>query len=222
MYSVTHDAVHGIASCNRRLNAIMGRICAFHEGITFPIFKLSHMMHHRFTNHPEKDPDFIIGRKPRLLLPVWMLVRLLHDNTFMVKQRLWKGRSRYFLEHLLTVCMQVGYFFGLSQILGATTTLWIWLIPLATAGMVVELLVAWFVHYPQESQDRFEHTRFIKSRIFQVLMFNHNLHIVHHFWPKVPWFAYGDHVADMEHLIAEKLHGKSVPVTANGVLSSSI
>jgi len=201
MYSVSHDAIHGVASPHPRLNDAMGRVCAFHEGMTFPLFKLSHMMHHRYTNHPQHDPDWVIGRRPRWLLPLWVVVRLLHDNHYMIRQGLWRGRTAYWFEHVLTLGGQLAYFGLLAGVFGVSTAVWIWIVPLAVAGAVVELLVAWLVHYPQESQERFEHTRLIRSRVLQVLMFNHNLHIVHHFWPRTPWFEYPDRLPDAERLI---------------------
>ena len=76
-YTVTHDAVHGTAHSNRRVNAWMGRISAAAQGLTFPLFRVIHLQHHAFTNDPARDPDFVIGRQPRWLLPLWTLVRLL-------------------------------------------------------------------------------------------------------------------------------------------------
>lgn len=201
MYSVTHDAIHGIGTPNAFLNGLLGRVCAFHEGMTYPLFKLSHMMHHRYTNHPQWDPDWVIGRKPRWLLPLWVVVRLLHDNGYMIRQGLWRNRRRQLAEHLATIGLQVGYFFALAAVVGTTNALWLWVVPLAIAGACVELLVAWLVHYPQESQHKYQHTRLIHSRVLQVVMFNHNLHLVHHFWPRTPWFDYPARLPEAERIL---------------------
>ena len=201
MYSVSHDAIHGIGTPNKSLNGLLGRVCAFHEGMTYPLFKLSHMMHHRHTNHPQWDPDWVIGRKPRWLLPLWVAARLLHDNGYMIRQGLWRGKRRYLLEHLATIMLQVGYFLALAAVFGTANALWLWVVPLALAGALVELLVAWLVHYPQESQAKYEHTRLIHSRLLQVVMFNHNLHLVHHFWPRTPWFDYPARLPQAERIL---------------------
>lgn len=202
MYSVSHDAIHEIASENYFYNGVMGRICAFHEGMTYPIFKVSHMMHHRYTNHPVMDPDHVIGRKPKYLFPLWVVVRLLHDNGYMIKTGLWRGKGKRLIEHLLTIGAQIGFFYALATIFGYFDALLLWLVPVAVAGASVEILVAWLVHYPQESQHRLEHTRLIRSRLLQVLMFNHNLHVVHHLWPRTPWFDYPKRVGEAERLLA--------------------
>lgn len=65
IYTVTHEAIHEIAHNNRFINFALGYIGAAHEGITFPLLKLIHPQHHLYTNHPEKDPDYVIGKKPR-------------------------------------------------------------------------------------------------------------------------------------------------------------
>ncbi len=201
MYSVTHDAIHGIGTPHTLLNGVIGRVCAFHEGMTYPLFKLSHMMHHRHTNHPQWDPDWVIGRRPRWLLPLWVMVRLLHDNQYMLRQGLWRNHRRQLIEHAFTVTLQVAYFFLLATLFGTTTALWLWVVPLAIAGATVELLVAWLVHYPQESQGKYEHTRLIYSRVLQIVMFNHNLHLVHHFWPRTPWFEYPARLPEAERIL---------------------
>ncbi len=207
MYSVTHDAIHEIASRNRLINGLMGRVCAFHEGMTYPIFKISHMMHHRYTNNPAMDPDYVIGRKPRLLFPVWVVVRLLHDNGYMIKTKLWRGKWKRLAEHVMTVAVQCVFYLSLASIFGVIDALLLWIVPVAIAGASVEILVAWLVHYPQESQHKFEHTRLIRSPILQVLMFNHNLHVVHHLWPRTPWYEYPRRVDEAERLLKAHAEG---------------
>lgn len=207
MYSVTHDAIHEIASRNRLINGLMGRVCAFHEGMTYPIFKISHMMHHRYTNNPVMDPDYVIGRKPRLLLPIWVVVRLLHDNGYMIRTKLWRGKGKRLAEHLLTVAAQIIFFLMLAGLFGFIDALFLWVIPIAIAGASVEILVAWLVHYPHESQHKFGHTRLIRSPVLQVLMFNHNLHVVHHLWPRTPWYEYAQRVDEAERLLTSHAEG---------------
>jgi len=202
MYTVMHDAAHRIAHRSKWLNNLMGRVCAFHEGITFQLFRLSHMQHHRYTNHPKKDPDYVIGRKPRWLFPLWVIVRLLHDNTFMISQKLW--RRPELIEHLITVALQIATALLLASIFDWTMVVGLWLIPLVVAGALVEITVAWLVHYPHDSTDKYKHTRLFKSRVLQVLMLNHNLHLVHHVWPGIPWYQYGNKLDELDALLEQQ------------------
>lgn len=191
LYTVNHEAVHQIAHPNRAVNDFLGRVSAALEGITFPMFKIIHIQHHSHTNHRERDPDFVIGRKPRLLLPVWTLVRLLHDNYFMVRQHLWHGKRAQLLEHFATVGLQgsiifVAYFSGHFGDLMA-----LWVLPVIGAGAIIEITVAWLVHFPHESQHPLESTRMFRGKLWQALTLNQSFHLVHHLWPSIPWFRYG-------------------------------
>jgi beta-carotene hydroxylase len=191
LYTVSHEAAHGTAHKTHRVNAWLGRISAAIEGMTFPLFRIIHLQHHAYTNHPVRDPDFFIGRSPRVLLPVWTLVRLTQDNQFMVRNRLWSGRRRQLLEHLVTLFVQAAAITAGLVSGGAQFVFWGWLLPIIAAGAMLQLTVAWAVHYPHASQHPLEHTRMIRSRVLRILTLNQACHLVHHLWPRIPWFRYG-------------------------------
>lgn len=203
-YTISHEAVHRIAHADHRVNAWMGRIAAALEGFSFPLFRALHLQHHAHTNDPERDPDWIIGRKPRWLLPLWLIVRLTHDNFFMLRRRLWSGRGRQLAEHLTTVVLQ------LSVVVGAVLTghgrevLFLWLIPVLMAGTALFLTVAWAVHYPHESNHPLENTRYFRGRLLQVLTLNQSYHLVHHLWARIPWFRYGKAIDVAERALLER------------------
>lgn len=202
-YTVTHDAVHGTAHSDRRINVWMGRISAAAQGLTFPLFRIIHLQHHAFTNDPVRDPDFVIGRQPRWLLPLWTVVRLLHDNQFMLRRKLWAGRRRQLQEHVATVAIQIGLVAAGILAAGVEFVLWAWIGPVVVAGAVLELTVAWAVHYPHVSQHPLENTRMFRGRIWQVLMLNQNYHLVHHLWPRIPWFRCSKAAAAADAAVAE-------------------
>lgn len=203
LYTVNHEAVHRLVHPNRTVNNWVGRIAAVLEGTTFPLFRILHPQHHAFTNHPEYDPDYVIGRKPRWLLPLWTLVRLTHDNSFMINRRLWSNKRPQLIEHLITVGLQLSVVIGAAWIGHLQDALWLWVIPLLVAGALIELTVAWAVHFPQESQHPLENTRIFKGQLLQILMLNQNYHIVHHLWPSIPWFRYGKAISLVEVALLE-------------------
>lgn len=190
LYTVSHEAAHGNAHPNRRVNIWLGRISAALEGMTFPLFRIIHMQHHAFTNDPVRDPDYVIGRQPRWLLPVWTIVRVTHDNVFMFRNRLWLGRRQQFREHVLTLTIQIAAVAGGIAAGGLDFVLWGWIGPVLVAGAVLELAVAWAVHYPHVSQHRLEHSRMFRGKFLQVFTLNQSYHLVHHLWPRIPWFRY--------------------------------
>ena len=190
IYTVSHEAVHGLAATSRLVNDAMGRAACAHEGISFAMLRILHLRHHNHTNHPSKDPDHVIGRKPRWALPIWVVVRLLHDNSHMIKHGLWRGKNSAWREHIATVLVQVIVATTFGSVCGFDKLLGLWIGPAILSGMAVELSVAWLVHYPHESQHHLEHSRIIESRLLTVVMFGQNLHGVHHMFPKIPWYRY--------------------------------
>src|SRR5262245_11058888 len=127
LYTVSHEAAHGNAHTNRYVNGWMGRIAAALEGLTFPLFRTIHLQHHAFTNDPARDPDYVIGKRPPWLLPLWTLVRLTHDNQFLLSRKLWADRKLQLWEHLATVAVQLAVV-GASIAAGRfELVLWGWL-----------------------------------------------------------------------------------------------
>lgn len=50
-----HNAAHGNIR-PRWLNRVVGELCGFHQLGGFPGWAIVHLVHHRFPDHPEKDP----------------------------------------------------------------------------------------------------------------------------------------------------------------------
>lgn len=200
-YTVSHEAVHGNAHPDRGINLWLGRVAAAIEGLSFPLFRIIHLQHHAFTNDSVRDPDFVIGRRPRWLLPLWTLVRLLHDNHFMLRRKLWDGRRRQLVEHLLTMALQSLVIAGCVLAGKGMFLLFAWLGPMVVAGALLEITGAWAVHYPHVATHPLESTRMFRGRLLQVLMLNQNYHLVHHLWPRIPWFRYGKAVEAAERAV---------------------
>jgi beta-carotene hydroxylase len=190
LYTVSHEAVHGTAHPNHTVNRWMGRIAAALEGMTFPLFRLLHLQHHAFTNDPRRDPDHVIGRTPRWLLPWWLAVRLTHDNGFALRHRLWAHKRRAFAEHLVTIGLQFGTGAALTALGYGYAVLVLWVLPLAIAALVLHLTVAWLVHYPHASQHPLDDTRQFPGMLWQILTLGQNYHLVHHLWTNIPWYRY--------------------------------
>jgi beta-carotene hydroxylase len=108
----------------------------------------------------------------------------------MFQRGLWSRKPALLAEHAITVAIQVGVVAGLGMAGYLREALVLWVLPVAVSGAVLELTVAWLVHYPHESQHPLENTRMFPGRILQVLTLNQNYHLVHHLWMSIPWFRY--------------------------------
>lgn len=55
-YLFAHDASHSAVSKYARANDLVGHICSWLIGVPYLSRQRSHMLHHSFTGHPERDP----------------------------------------------------------------------------------------------------------------------------------------------------------------------
>ena len=214
LYTVTHEAVHGTAHPHHGVNRWLGRISAALEGTTFPLFRIVHLQHHAFTNDPDRDPDYVVGKTPRWLLPIWLVVRLTHDNGFVIRNRLWRHKRKGLVEHLVTVGLQFGTVAALSIVGYGYAVVVLWLVPAVVAGVVLHVTVAWLVHYPHASQHPLEDTRIFPGALWQVLTLGQNYHLVHHLWTNIPWYRYRAAADLAAHAVAQ--HRANI-ATADGM-----
>lgn len=191
LYTVHHEAVHGLVHPYRPLNNAVGRVAGLLEGIPFPLFRVLHLQHHAHTNHPERDPDWVLGRRPRWLLPLWLVVRMAGDNGFMVKRRLWRRKVSWLVEHAATLALQ-GALAGTAVFLGnGRDLLLLWVVPVLVSATVIYLTVGWLVHFPHSSTRPLDASRNLPGRLLRWVTFGQSLHLVHHLWPRIPWYRYG-------------------------------
>jgi hypothetical protein len=60
---MAHEAVHGHLGHGRAANLWWGRIALIPAMVPFTNFRKTHLLHHAFTNIPDKDPDYFV--RPR-------------------------------------------------------------------------------------------------------------------------------------------------------------
>lgn len=194
-YTVTHESAHGLAHPVHACNEWMGRSSAFLQGITLPLYRLVHMQHHAHTNDPERDPDFVVARRPQWLLPVWLAIRCLHDEGWLARRDGWRNRSAARREHVLTRTLQLALpalllASGHGELLAVC-----WLVPMAAAALLVNFVVAWAVHTRDANVGPLAASRNYVGVVGRCLSLNQCLHLVHHLWVGIPWFRYQRAVA---------------------------
>jgi beta-carotene hydroxylase len=79
-----------------------------------------------------------------------------------------------------------------------------WLLPGWMGVAVAAFLFDWIPHTPYGSTSRFDVARVLHVPGLQWLMLGHNYHLVHHLWPKVPFYHYRDMFIVAQPLLEEK------------------
>lgn len=196
-FTPLHEAVHGNIGGTRTrswVDHVVGWTAAAYFAAPFPAFKLIHLRHHAATNRDGRDPDrWMASRNPLALtaraltiLPYyyWMLFNDLMHETQGTKR---DGRVTFLGLFLVFELFAVAVGAGV-----ATELLALWLVPAWIASALLAVAFDWIPHQPHAETDRFQNARVICGRPWVTwLMVGQNYHLVHHLWPRVPFYAYG-------------------------------
>jgi fatty acid desaturase len=66
-WSMLHEAIHGSADANPRLNGAIGRVMGILFGSPFSLLRTGHLLHHRFNRTAEVSEAYEPSRTPRAL-----------------------------------------------------------------------------------------------------------------------------------------------------------
>lgn len=186
-----HESTHLSLGSDRRLNVIAGELCATVLLVRYQAFRQVHLRHHRFTNEPHKDPDRWTGLGPRWQLPLrWATTDLNYYREFdarALRIPLW--------QDLLSWGSLIGLGASVFALLASGhgwSLLWVWFIPARIALFLAAYLADYVPHMrpygAPKSHERYGHTAIIRGRCLHVLLLGHNLHLVHHLYPAVPFY----------------------------------
>lgn len=205
-YTVHHEATHGNIGGQpgvSRLDRVLGRLSAVPLTLSFDGYAPFHLAHHAHTNHPERDPDHAVAGSPLALPLKWLLGVLLVP---LVRALPWLGpalaarlglpqptpalqapadRLRRF-EQLCLLVLIVGAFAGVGREL-----LLLWWLPGRLSALILMVVFQWLPHHPHQHTDRYRNTRVRRFPASSALLLLQDHHLIHHLYPRVPWFRYG-------------------------------
>jgi beta-carotene hydroxylase len=199
-----HEACHGnIAGRDSKmlwLNQAVGYTCGailLHE---YKAFRFMHLAHHRDTNNPDLDPDnWVAVEGPFKVL--WRCLTIV----YWYNQYFWKHIA--FHAHIpgmrpLTIHIAVMYLGLYGIALGLALFGWwrevlaLWIGPHILASALIIYFFAYLPHMPHEVHERYRDTNifWFKGKIMEPIvnglyMFQ-NFHLIHHLFPRVPFYLY--------------------------------
>jgi beta-carotene hydroxylase len=189
VFTPLHEAMHGIAHRDDGVNEWIGRLAGALLTLTLPLFRAVHHEHHSHTNDPTRDPDHVVARRPRWLLPVWTAGIVLSYRRHFYGRRLWRStRDRWestgydvALAALIAIAVATGH---------ARALVVLWLGPAVLAVLFLGVAFDFVPHYPFDTTARYLDTRIYGGPVLNVVLFGQNQHLVHHLWTTIPWFRY--------------------------------
>ena len=200
-YLPSHEAQHDIIARPgeklRWLNELTGHVSLIPLGLPFRVARLTHMEHHKHTNHPELDPD-ISTKAPNAWAAVWKSIKERQPNG--------KGSSSYG-ETLARLggpeaakagrdaaIHQVGFLavlFTMAWTGFALEAALLWWLPRHIAQTYIFFYLSWAPHHPGEEIGRYRDTRGWRSKIGNILSLGMQYHIIHHLHPRIPLMKTG-------------------------------
>lgn len=196
LHEAAHGNIHGRDDRRKWLNDLCGYLVAPIISIPYSTHTVEHFTHHRYTNQPDKDPDYMVSgmREGFGAFLVTGIKFLWMQNTFLFRDY-WANASRreraiYWAEAALALGWRVA------------------VLALAPRAPVVALLLFgylggafftayWFAyrpHLPYEEPARYRNTnslimpRWMKP--VEWFWLGQNLHSIHHLFPRVPFYRY--------------------------------
>lgn len=196
LHEAAHGNIHGSHERLKWLNDLCGYLVAPLIMIPYSTHTEEHFTHHRYTNQPGKDPDYLINgmRHGFLAFIVCGFKFLWMQNTFLFRDY-WataprRERAIYFAE----VTLAIGWRLAFLALVPAASTLALLVAGYLAGAFFTAYWFAYRPHLPYEESARYRNTN---SLIMPVWMkpiewfwFGQNLHSIHHAFPRVPFYRY--------------------------------
>ncbi len=185
-FTVWHEAIHQTVSSNRKLNDLIGRLGAVPVFIFYDRLTAHHLLHHKFTNEPGRDPDHWQIRGP-----FWSLIFRYFAGEKESRalcyaadpERGWSRRDH--LQILASLAV-------LLAMLLATPAACFWAIILPRLALCY--VHPFYVNYLPHvglPPGRYASVRMLEtSPLISWMMLHHNFHVLHHAYPAIPWHRY--------------------------------
>ncbi len=204
-FTVMHDASHGAIAGGdprwRGVETMIGWLAGLPLAGPFVVFRQLHLRHHAHTNDPEEDPDHWVvaptawGVAARCLL---LMPRYYYDFLFGAGSRAPAARRQ------LPVALGFVAALAAAALLLAASgrgglVLWLGLVPALLAGGLLGFAFDWLPHHPHTARARYHDTRILLVPGLTPLLLWQNYHLVHHLYPRVPFFRYGQVFRTLRH-----------------------
>lgn len=214
LHEAAHGNIHGKHDELSWLNDLCGYLVAPLIAVPYASHRLEHFTHHRYTNQPGKDPDFVVsefGQGPwgaftTVLKFLWV------QNTFFVTHH-WrsatlKERAIYCAE----VSISLGWRVAFLSIVNQPGTAWVILLGYLFGGLFTAYWFAYRPHIPYQTPDRYRNTNSLIMptwmKPLEWFWLGQNLHSIHHLFPRVPFYRY--HALHREIEPALRAHGTPI------------
>lgn len=214
LHEAAHGNIHGSDESRKWIGDLCGYLMAPMIAVPYASHRLEHFTHHRYTNQPDKDPDYIISGmgKGLLSLMVTVVKFIWVQNSFFVKYH-WASATRkerlvYTSEVLVSIAWRLVVIASVDQAGVAFVVLTGYLL----GGGFTAYWFAYRPHIPYQEPARYRNTNSLIMptwmKPLEWFWLGQNLHAVHHLFPRVPFYRY--HALQREIEPVMRAHGTPI------------
>jgi beta-carotene hydroxylase len=196
LHEAAHGNIHGGHDRLQWLNDLCGYLVAPLIMVPFSTHKVEHFTHHRYTNQPGKDPDFVVsgmGDGP-LAFVRQGLGFLWVQNTFLFRDYWATAPLRERATYVAEVALALGWRLGFALAVAREHTVLLLVAGYLGGAFFTAYWFAYRPHLPYREPARYRNTNsLIMPRWMKPLEWfwlGQNLHSVHHLFPRVPFYRY--------------------------------
>jgi len=149
LLNLIHIASHRSLSKNYFVNEFFGNLIAILTGISLPVFRETHNLHHANTNNPERDPDHFISTSGHLW---WIAGRIFYHDYYFFKNGLFK-RKNNLITYLIDRLAQISLVLVFQFTNNLNVWIYYWLPSILIIGSMYGFYQFYFPHYSTKFVD---------------------------------------------------------------------
>jgi len=203
LFMAVHETAHKTAFKSRGFNLVVGNLSAFIIGLPYEYYCLFHWDHHRYTQDPDKDPELIVGVKPKSdtqlaiaysgLLQVAGRLRLMLGHAVIGKVVVpWipENKRTIIVVEARAYLAIYALLFALSLWFSSALVLWVWIVPLVIGQFFLRPYLYAEHTGCERARSAFQNTRTIYTgALVKWIAWNMPYHVEHHAYPSIPFHA---------------------------------
>lgn len=199
LFNLQHECTHKTPFKSVWINEVVGFVCGAIIIQPFLWFRYFHLVHHRHTNDPERDPEIMGQGKPETwreyllfasTFSYWKSkLTLLYRQSFFPIEDSYVPQNAHAQIRMEASVLSLLYFAAMITLVFYSSTLfWIWLLPLIVGFPVLKLY-----HLAEHGlcpmvENKFANTRTVlTNRLAKFFTWNMPYHAEHHLLPGVPF-----------------------------------
>ena len=196
LHEAAHGNIHGGQDRSQWINDCCGYLVAPLIMIPYSTHKLEHFTHHRYTNQPGKDPDYMVREMRHGLVAfiiqgvqfLWM------QNTFLFRDYWATASTRERAIYWTEVSFALGWRIAFAVLVARESTVTMLVVGYLIGAFFTVYWFAYRPHHPYEDATRYRNTNSLIMpswmKPLEWFWCGQNLHSIHHLFPRVPFYRY--------------------------------